>query len=330
MSCVPCALLALGADGPSLTQLLADARPGQVHAHDCATHGADATPSPKRSPMRNCPACHAAAVALAADADFVAVAQRYPGIRMALCPTCRSGSPKVYGDDDDDGSGGDPGASDPGPGSQTAPDASSTNTDASGNSIPAGSTANGASSSTPAGLGLGLGNIGSDATAAGNALSSVLALGQKLGFLPGAQKAPVISTPANGSTQTTPVITGAAPPGGAVSVTIDGSPAGSATASSSGVWTFSPKTPIAAGPHTVSASNSTGTSATVSFTLVPPAKIAAAGSLGGFAFTWPVVLAIGVALLAVVYFVTLPPKKPRQAEGAGDSTLTPDDDASWS
>ena len=96
--CVPCALIALAADGPSFTKLLDDAR-RQDRGCDCATHAAAA--APKGPAMPACPACRAIAVTLAKDPNFVAIARRYPSLRMGLCADCRSKS-KVFGDDASD------------------------------------------------------------------------------------------------------------------------------------------------------------------------------------------------------------------------------------
>jgi hypothetical protein len=99
--CVPCALIAFAADGPSLSKLLADAR-RQDFGCDCATHAADAAPSAKRSSMPACPACNAIAVNLARDPNFLAVARRYPSLRLSLCPACNAKAQKVFGDDASD------------------------------------------------------------------------------------------------------------------------------------------------------------------------------------------------------------------------------------
>ncbi|WP_224240615.1 adventurous gliding motility protein AgmC [Hyalangium gracile] len=65
--------------------------------------------------------------------------------------------------------------------------------------------------------------------------------------------APVVSTPANGSTtnDNTPTYTGTAEPGSTVTVYVDGNPVGTAVANGSGSWTFTPTTPLADGSHTV-------------------------------------------------------------------------------
>ncbi|WP_261165446.1 Ig-like domain-containing protein [Microbacterium sp. Marseille-Q6965] len=76
--------------------------------------------------------------------------------------------------------------------------------------------------------------------------------------------APVIVAPENGSVtnDVTPVITGTALPGATVSVSIDGGPAGTATADGQGVWTYPYPTgtaPLAeGGPHTATATQTVG------------------------------------------------------------------------
>ena len=49
--------------------------------------------------MPPCPTCHTTAVRLMADPHFATVAKRYPQIRMALCPTCRT-APATHAADD--------------------------------------------------------------------------------------------------------------------------------------------------------------------------------------------------------------------------------------
>ncbi|WP_051485426.1 Ig-like domain-containing protein [Nocardioides sp. J54] len=70
-----------------------------------------------------------------------------------------------------------------------------------------------------------------------------------------APDAPVISTPADGSTTAdpTPSVTGTAEPGAAVEVRIDGTLVGSTVADGTGAWSITPATPLADGPHTVAA-----------------------------------------------------------------------------
>jgi len=87
--------------------------------------------------------------------------------------------------------------------------------------------------------------------------------------------APVIVTPAEGqvTTDTTPDITGAAEPDTTITVTIDGAIAGTTAADGTGNWVFTPTTPLAEGPHTVSATatdaagNESPTSNLVNFTI---------------------------------------------------------------
>jgi uncharacterized repeat protein (TIGR01451 family) len=75
-----------------------------------------------------------------------------------------------------------------------------------------------------------------------------------------APAAPVVVTPANGSTTSNPLpaVTGTAEPGATVTVIIDGASAGSATADGAGNWVFSPSVPLANGTHTVRATATDG------------------------------------------------------------------------
>ena len=92
-----------------------------------------------------------------------------------------------------------------------------------------------------------------------------------------APTAPVVSTPADGSTtnDATPAITGTAEPGATVTVTIDGAVAGTATADSTGTWAFTPTSDLTDGAHTVSATqtdtagNTRHASADTTFTVDP-------------------------------------------------------------
>ncbi|HYH96163.1 Ig-like domain-containing protein, partial [Hyalangium sp.] len=70
-----------------------------------------------------------------------------------------------------------------------------------------------------------------------------------------APAAPVVSTPADGSTisDNTPTYTGTAEAGSTVTVIVDGAPVGTTTADASGNWTFTPVTGLTNGSHTVSA-----------------------------------------------------------------------------
>lgn len=61
-------------------------------------------------------------------------------------------------------------------------------------------------------------------------------------------------TPGSVTTSNTPPITGTAEPGATVTVYVNGNPVGTAVANSSGVWTFTPPTPIADGTYQVTAS----------------------------------------------------------------------------
>ncbi|HEY1014938.1 MAG TPA: Ig-like domain-containing protein, partial [Herpetosiphonaceae bacterium] len=67
--------------------------------------------------------------------------------------------------------------------------------------------------------------------------------------------APVTNTPANSSVTNNPLppITGSAEPGATLTVFIDGSAAGTATADGSGNWSFTPSVPLGNGAHTARA-----------------------------------------------------------------------------
>jgi MYXO-CTERM domain-containing protein len=87
--------------------------------------------------------------------------------------------------------------------------------------------------------------------------------------------APVITGPPNNTVtnDTTPTITGTAPPNSTVTVIIDGNPAGTVTSDAAGNWTFTPTTPLADGPHdftavtTNNAGNASSPSNTVRITV---------------------------------------------------------------
>ncbi|ADO68124.1 adventurous gliding motility protein AgmC [Stigmatella aurantiaca] len=94
--------------------------------------------------------------------------------------------------------------------------------------------------------------------------------------------APVVTTPANGSTtnDNTPTYSGTAEPGSAVNIIVDGTSVGTATANASGNWSFTPTTPLADGPHTVRATatdvagNTSPSSSTNNFTVDATAPVA--------------------------------------------------------
>jgi hypothetical protein len=70
-----------------------------------------------------------------------------------------------------------------------------------------------------------------------------------------APAAPVILTPADGSTtmDPTPTITGTGEPGATVTVSVDGQPVGSTVVKPDGSWSFTPTSLLPNGPHTVTA-----------------------------------------------------------------------------
>ncbi|PTL79951.1 Ig-like domain-containing protein [Vitiosangium sp. GDMCC 1.1324] len=66
-----------------------------------------------------------------------------------------------------------------------------------------------------------------------------------------APAAPVVTSPAATVDTLTPVISGTAEPHSTVTVIIDGVPVGTVKADGSGNWSYTPTTPLAAGPHSV-------------------------------------------------------------------------------
>jgi MYXO-CTERM domain-containing protein len=90
--------------------------------------------------------------------------------------------------------------------------------------------------------------------------------------------APVITSPTPGATldDLTPVFSGTARPGSAVTLTVDDVDVGTVTASEAGAWSFTATSPLAEGTHGVSATarhlgSTSPTSAVVSFTVdLPP------------------------------------------------------------
>lgn len=95
------------------------------------------------------------------------------------------------------------------------------------------------------------------------------------GPAPGAIAAPDITSPAQGSTTTdsTPAIAGTGAPGATVTVTEGGTVLCTAVVQGDGTWSCSPTTPLAAGPHTVTATQSqngqTSAADSTTFTVVP-------------------------------------------------------------
>ncbi len=121
-----------------------------------------------------------------------------------------------------------------------------------------------------------------------------------------APAAPVISSPANGATleNNTPTLSGTAQPGSTVTLTVDGSVAGTTPVDAAGTWSFTPASALADGPHTVTATASdvggtSAASAPVSFTVAtaPPAGSGCGCGAGPGDGSW---LLAGLALLAGV------------------------------
>ncbi|MFZ5443974.1 MAG: Ig-like domain-containing protein, partial [Myxococcota bacterium] len=97
-----------------------------------------------------------------------------------------------------------------------------------------------------------------------------------------APAAPVVTTPANGSStnDTTPTYAGTAEANATVTVIVDGVTVGTTTANASGAWSLTPTTALAAGAHTVratatdAAGNVSPSSATNAFTVDVTAPVA--------------------------------------------------------
>jgi MYXO-CTERM domain-containing protein len=67
-----------------------------------------------------------------------------------------------------------------------------------------------------------------------------------------APAAPIVTSPSNGAqVGGTPIFSGTAEPGSTITILVDGAVVGTTTANPDGNWTFTPTTPLAEGPHTV-------------------------------------------------------------------------------
>ena len=67
-----------------------------------------------------------------------------------------------------------------------------------------------------------------------------------------APAAPILTSPSHGaSVGGTPIFSGTAEPGSTITILVDGAVVGTTTANAEGNWTFTPPTPLAGGPHTV-------------------------------------------------------------------------------
>ena len=89
--------------------------------------------------------------------------------------------------------------------------------------------------------------------------------------------APVVTTPANGSstTNTTPALAGTSAPNATVNVILDGTTVATVTADGSGNWTYTPASPLSYGAHTLKATatngaTTSGDSNTNTFTILTP------------------------------------------------------------
>nr|WP_245775669.1 Ig-like domain-containing protein [Saccharopolyspora flava] len=101
---------------------------------------------------------------------------------------------------------------------------------------------------------------------------------------PGGPDAPVITSPAPGSTvdNTTPPISGTGDPGSTVTVYDNGRPIGTAVVNPDGTWTVTPSEPLACGEHTITATQDDGTRAVSEVSAPVTITIAcASGGTGG-------------------------------------------------
>ncbi|WP_386071099.1 Ig-like domain-containing protein [Tahibacter sp. UC22_41] len=150
-----------------------------------------------------------------------------------------------------------------------------------------------------------------------------------------APAAPVLANPANGSTtgNTLPTVNGTAEPSSSVSVIVDGTPRGTATANGSGDWSFTLATPLTDGPHTAKATasdaagntspDSNGTTFTVD-TQPPPAPVVVAPANGGTAvISQPVVSGTAEPGSSVTVVIDGATAGTVIASGAGAWQLTP-------
>ncbi|WP_194409760.1 Ig-like domain-containing protein [Microbacterium cremeum] len=150
-----------------------------------------------------------------------------------------------------------------------------------------------------------------------------------------APAAPVITSPTEGQLigDSTPDITGTAEPNSTVTVIIDGVPAGTTTADGSGNWTFTPGTPLADGPHTVTATatdeaGNTGPEATpVSFIIdtTPPAAPVITSPTDGQSLTdnTPDITGTAEPNSTVTVIIDGVPAGTTTADGSGNWTFTP-------
>ena len=143
--------------------------------------------------------------------------------------------------------------------------------------------------------------------------------------------APVVGAPANGSTTNSdePTITGTAEADSTVTVYIDGVAVGTTTANASGVWSYTPTSPLANGAHTVKATatdlagNTGPASNTNTFTVAePPAAPVQSGPARGSTTTdtTPTISGTAPPNSTVTIYV----------DGAPVATTTTDSSGNWS
>ncbi|MBJ6110911.1 T9SS type A sorting domain-containing protein, partial [Hymenobacter sp. BT523] len=145
--------------------------------------------------------------------------------------------------------------------------------------------------------------------------------------------APVVSTPANGSTigTATPTYSGTAPAGTTVTVFVDGSAIGTATASAGGSWTLVQPSGLTQGSHTVravaaAAGTNSPSSATNNFTVdtVPPAAPVVLAPANGSTTNnaTPIYSGTAPANSTVTVYVDLTSIGTTPADAAGNWTFT--------
>ncbi|WP_157535751.1 Ig-like domain-containing protein [Microbacterium sp. Root166] len=145
---------------------------------------------------------------------------------------------------------------------------------------------------------------------------------------------PVIVTPVNGSvtSDSTPNVTGTAEANSTVTVSIDGTVAGTTLTDGAGNWTFTPPSPLTDGPHTAVATatdavgNVSGPSNTVNFTvdtIAPAAPVVVAPADGSATNdTTPLVTGTAAPNTTVTVFMDGTSIGTTPSDGSGNWSLT--------
>ncbi|MCK8497269.1 adventurous gliding motility protein AgmC [Myxococcus fulvus] len=137
-----------------------------------------------------------------------------------------------------------------------------------------------------------------------------------------------VTTPAEGAVLTNPVVTysGTGEPGATVTVVVDGATVGTVTVGAGGTWSVPVSTPLADGPHTVTATatDTSGHTATDTntFTVDATTSVAVNSPAEGAVLTNPVVTYSGTAEPGATVTVTV--------DGVVIDTVTAGPDGSWS